>query len=110
MTKQLGVEQIFIQRGAVKGNKRTVPAARQKVQAVSDKFFTRSALTDNQHRFIQRREARYLFKHFREAVSFAKQIIFIFSHDEINHSLVIFTGENSCWLDKYQSHSVKSIR
>lgn len=69
MTKQLGVEQVFIQRRAVKGNKRAVPAARQKVQAVSDKFFTRSALTDNQHRFIQWREARYLFKHFQKLLA-----------------------------------------
>ena len=91
MTEKLRVEQIFIQRRAVKRNKRPVPAARQKVQTVSDKFFTRSALTDNEHRFIQRRQARYLLKHFQEAVCLAKQIVFIFSHDEINHSLVIFT-------------------
>jgi hypothetical protein len=42
------------------------------VQTVGDQLFTRTALTDDQHRFIERRQARDLFQHLQKAVCFAE--------------------------------------
>ncbi len=57
MTKQLGVQQVFIKGGTVQRDKGPVPTPGEKVQAVGDQLLTRSALTNNQHRLIQRGEA-----------------------------------------------------
>ncbi|MNE80563.1 hypothetical protein D3C80_1771460 [compost metagenome] len=91
MAEQFGIQQILVERCAVERNKRAVPTPRQEVQAVGDQLFTGSALTNNQYRLIERCEPRHLFQHLQKTVGLTQQIIFVFSHDEINHSLAIFT-------------------
>jgi capsule polysaccharide export protein KpsC/LpsZ len=44
----------------------------EKVQTVGDQLFAGSAFTDDQHRFIERRQPRDLFQHFEKAVGFAE--------------------------------------
>ncbi|MNZ96828.1 hypothetical protein D3C78_1160390 [compost metagenome] len=91
MAEQFGIQQILVERGAVERNKRTVPPPRQEVQAVGDQLFPGPTLTNDQHWLIERGEPGHLFQHLQKTVGLTKQIIFIFSHDEINHSLAIFT-------------------
>ncbi|SXU79525.1 Uncharacterised protein [Klebsiella pneumoniae] len=62
------------------------------MQAVGNKFFPGPALTYNQYRFIQRCQMRNLLQHFNKAVRFTQKIIFVSSHDEIHHLLVLFTN------------------
>lgn len=57
MAEQLGIQQVLIQRGAVKRNKRTIPAPGQIVESVGDQLLARAAFADNQHRFVERGEA-----------------------------------------------------
>jgi hypothetical protein len=62
------------------------------VQAVGNKLFPSTSLTDNQDRLIQRRQMRNLLQHFNKAVCFTQKIIFVSCHDEIHHLLVLFTN------------------
>ncbi|MNT30385.1 hypothetical protein D3C72_1661750 [compost metagenome] len=72
MAEQLRIEQIFVQRRAVKRDERAVPSSGKIVQAIGDQLFPGPALTDNQHRFIERGEARNLLQHLKKTVRFTQ--------------------------------------
>ncbi|MNP79415.1 hypothetical protein D3C76_1772520 [compost metagenome] len=53
MAKQLRVQQVFIQRRTVEGDKRPLPTVGKIVQTVGNQLLTGAALTDHQHRFVE---------------------------------------------------------
>jgi hypothetical protein len=88
MAKQFAIQQIFIQRRAVEGDERSLPARREKCRRLAISSLPGTAFTNNQHRFVQRRQPRHLFQHLEKAVRFAEQVVLVFRHDEIRHLIV----------------------
>lgn len=61
------------------------------MQAIGDKFLTRTAFANNQNWLIQRRKPGNLFQDLKKTVCLAEQVIFKFNHDENRHMLVFLT-------------------
>ncbi|KGQ06074.1 hypothetical protein BBAD15_g8613 [Beauveria bassiana D1-5] len=80
MAKQFTVEQVFVQRRAVEGDKRPLPALREEMQTVGNQLFTGATLADDQHWLIQRCQAGNLFHDLQEAISLSDEAILIFRH------------------------------
>ena len=74
MAEQLGLDQGFGQRGAVHGDQRLVPAARQAVKAFGDEFFTRTALADHKHGAVHGRSAGGAFDRVEEGPGLADEL------------------------------------
>lgn len=88
VAEQLGIQQVFIQRRAVKRDERPLPAVGEVVQTVGDQLLAGAALADHQHRLVQLGDLGDLLQDFDKGVCLAQQILWLFVHDEIRQCLV----------------------
>src|SRR4029078_6879201 len=75
MAKQLLLDQILLQRGAVNDKERAGPSGRQVVQTLGDQFLAGAALPDHEDRAIERRGAAGAFDCVEEREALADELI-----------------------------------
>ncbi len=73
--KQFGLDQIFGKRRAVHRHQRPRPAPRQMVEALGDQFLAGPALSDHQHRAIERRGAARTLDRVEEGEARADELV-----------------------------------
>src|SRR5690606_40269797 len=75
VAEELRLQQRFTEGRAVDLDEGLVPTPGKIVQARRDEFLARAAFTDDQHRLVERRQARDLFLGLQEAGRFAEHAV-----------------------------------